>query len=135
MRPRSFLDLAREAALSNTEAHWRGVVIHAYYALFLECRDALVRWGRSVPQRDAHGQVRLTFVYSRDQQIKDIGTALDELSPARAHASYMMSPGPLFSSSSQPLRLLQRATAALALLDAIDADPARRGAAVASLPP
>jgi hypothetical protein len=45
MRGREFLELARELPASGTAPrHWRAVIIHAYYALFLECREAMSRW-------------------------------------------------------------------------------------------
>lgn len=135
MQARQFLDLAREVARGNTEAHWRGVVIHGYYALLLDCRDALNRWGRVIPQRDLHRQVRLLFTFAKDPDLKTIGQKLERLSEARAHASYRMAPGSRFSTNVLALSLLQDAANALALLDAIDADPVRHGAAVASLPP
>jgi hypothetical protein len=46
-----------------------------------------------------------------------------------------MAPRTVFASDVEANKLIRQAADALALLDAIDADPARRAAAVASLPP
>ncbi len=135
MRGRDFLSLAREVVRGNTEAHWRGGVIHAYYGLLLECRDALERWGRRVPHRDVHRLVRLTLVCARDADVKSVGYTLERLGPHRAYANYQMATRPDFSSRRQPRQWVQEAADALALLDAIDGDPARRAAGIASLPP
>jgi hypothetical protein len=136
MRGRAFLELAREVVKGNTERHWRGATVHAYYALLLECRDALVRWGRPAPrQQSIHTVVRLTFDRATNKDLRGIGDALNSLSQGRSKASYDLSALPMFSRPKEAHGYIQRSADALALLDAIEADPARRGAAIASLPP
>ncbi len=77
MRGSEFLDLARELLASGTSPrHWRAVVIHAYYALLLECRDAMTRWGLpAIPRQQLHAQVRLRLIYASDVDLKRIGDA------------------------------------------------------------
>jgi hypothetical protein len=136
MQGRAFLDLAREVLRGATEAHRRGAVIHAYYALLLESRDALASWGRPAPPGPGvHAHVRLRLTYSPDQDLKQIGMTLDQLVRERNAASYDLRPLPAFSSPAVPAGLVQQAANGLALLDAIDGDPSRRAAAIASLPP
>jgi hypothetical protein len=135
VRDRDFLDVARHDATGATEAYWRGAVIHAYYALFLECRDALVRWGRPPqPRQNVHAQVRLCLAYAHNPELQRIADSLDVVVRGRDKASYDLTSSQ-FHSVSVALNAIWRATDALALLDAIDADPARRAAAIASLPP
>jgi hypothetical protein len=120
----------------SAEQHWRGTVIHAYYGLMLECRDALSRWGRPVPpHQNVHHHVPQTFVFASERTVKDIGLALEKLGPARNRASYDLRALLEFALDVEAWKLLGRALNALALLDAIEADPARLAAAIASLPP
>ncbi len=80
MQGRAFLMVAQQLSMSTTEAHWRGAAIHAYYALILECREALEGWGRVVPPRtNLHSFVRLQFVYAADADLNQISDALDRL--------------------------------------------------------
>jgi hypothetical protein len=136
MRGRAFLVLADEVVKGSDEQHWRGAVIHAYYGLMLECREALVRWGRPVPPRyNVHQHVKQTFLFASQREVKDIGFALEDLLEARNWASYDLAARPEFASDANALAWARRARVALASLDAIEADPARLAAAVASLPP
>src|SRR5438874_10431711 len=137
MPGREFLELARELLASGTlPRHWRAIIIHAYYALLLECRDTMGRWGLPpVSRLQVHAQVRLRLVYSRDSDLRDIGNTLEVLNKHRNWASYDLRSLPIFASVAQARQDLKDASDALALLDAIDTDPARRAAAVASIHP
>jgi hypothetical protein len=123
----------------NTEAHWRVASVNAYYALFLDCREALTRWAISLPPHsNVHASVRLRFTYASSAELKSLGDDLEQLGWLRNKASYDLSflaAQKSFSSAAKAADAIQRAADALALLDAIEADPARRAAAVASFPP
>ena len=134
MQGRAYLDLARELLLGGTEAHRRGAVGRAYYALFLECRDALFRWKFKIPPRDnVHAFVRLRFTYAQNKDLKKIGRVLDDLVIARNRADNDLSALSFFASDTYPKQAVQDAADALALLDAIEADPARRAAAIVAI--
>jgi hypothetical protein len=137
MQGREFLALAQELLGTGTQpCHWRAAIIHAYYALMLECREAMTRWGLPrLSRQQVHAQVRLRLQYATDQDLKDIGSALENLGIHRNLASYDVRALPLFASAAVARKDEQQATAALALLDAIDADPARRMAAAGSIRP
>jgi hypothetical protein len=136
MAGRGFLEVARELAAGPTPYHWRTAVVNAYYALFLECRDALSAWGFALPPRDnAHAWVRLRCTYATDADLKRIGDALDKLVKRRNPASYDLRSLPLFSTSTVAYEAIQQTTNALAVLDSIHGDPVRRAAARAAIRP
>ena len=134
MDGRAFLDLARELVIGKTEVHWRGAAGRAYYALMLECREALRRWGFTVPPGPGvHGFVRLRYFTANDPDLRQIGRVLERLGKLRNVADYELAAVPSFVSNSKAQLAIADATDALALLDQIDADPARRSAAVAAI--
>jgi hypothetical protein len=133
---RDFLPVAQELAAGTTEPHWRAAVGRAYYALFLEAREALLRWGVAPPPRqNAHPFVRLKFTYATDPDLQRIGDALDQLIQWRNQADYNLASAALFASNANAVQAIGIAENAIALLDSIEADPARRTKAIASLPP
>ncbi len=135
MQGRGFLVAGRRLAAAPTEGDWRGAVMVAYYALFLECREALRRWGKVFPrQANVHHAVRTYFTYATESALKDIGDTLERLGQLRSKASYEESPQPPFAGGTS-VRAVRQATDTIARLDAIEADPVRRAAAIASLPP
>jgi hypothetical protein len=136
MQGRAFLDVARDLLPKAAEPHWRATVIHAYYALMLECRDALARWSIAIPlHQNVHSAVRLHFLYASDPDLKEIGSKLDDWGRHRNDASYNLNYQRKFTTNTVPQKGINEVAAALALLDAIDAAPTRRAAAIASFPP
>jgi hypothetical protein len=67
--------------------------------------------------------------------MKDIGNTLERLGRRRNDASYDLLILGSFASDVLAHKCIRQGADALALLDAIEADPARLAAAIASLPP
>ena len=136
MDGRALLDVSRELAAGSTEAHWRSSVGRAYHALLHEVLGALGRWGFALPPRDkVHTFARLKFVYATDPDLKRIGLTLESLGRLRNVADYQLGTSGSFVSSRSSASALNDAESAIALLDAIEADPARRAGAVRTIPP
>lgn len=134
MRGREYLELAREIVGGGTERHWRGASGRACYALFLEGREALTRWGFvPAPRDNVHHFVRLHFLFPSDADLKKIGYSLDHLRRLRTLADYDLSVVRAFTSTTAANDAIQKAGDSLALLDAIEADPARQAAAIAAI--
>jgi hypothetical protein len=133
---RDLFDVARELAAGSSEAHWRSSVGRAYYALLHEVLGTLRRWGFSLPPRDkVHTFPRLKLVYSTDPDLKRIGLTLEALGRLRNAADYQLSLSGPFVSARIAVQALADAEADVPLLDALEADPTRRAAAVGSIPP
>jgi hypothetical protein len=136
MQGRDFLELARELLAGTFPRHRRGVIIHAYYALLLECRETMARWGIPAPPRQqAHAQIRLRLIFAGDPTVKGIGYKLERLGQYRNLASYDLRALPMFASAKEAQEAVQNASDGIALLDTIDVDPVRRAAAIASIKP
>lgn len=134
MRGKRYLDLAREILSGGTEVHWRGATGRAYYALMLECRDALARWGFTpLPQGNVHHFVRTRFSGPADPSLNLISRRLAVLAKVRNLADYDLGSLPEFSSSSVADDLVREAEYGLLLLDHIESDPALLAAAVAAI--
>jgi hypothetical protein len=129
-----FLDVARQLTGGATEGHWRTAVGRSYYALMLEAREALRRWGFVTPRGEqAHRFVRLRFDFPADPDLRKIGLALENLGRRRNAADYELQPSQLFGSGAASNVAVSDAATAIALLDQIDAVPARRAAAVSAI--
>jgi hypothetical protein len=124
MQGRTYLDLAREVVTGGDELHWRGATIHAYYALVLECRDTLRRWGVIIPRTQiVHTSVRLRLLYATNADLNRIARELDWMGKRRNNASYDMSLMSHFTSDRVAQNAITSASDMLALLDAIDGAP------------
>jgi hypothetical protein len=96
----------------------------------------LQRWGFSLPPRDkVHTFARLKLVSATDPDLKRIGLTLEALGRLRNAADYQLSTSGPFVSARIAVSALGNSEAGILLLDAIEADPARRTAAVGSIPP
>ncbi|HEV3448967.1 MAG TPA: hypothetical protein VG099_30300 [Gemmataceae bacterium] len=102
MEGRAFLDVAERLVLGSTEADWRSAAGRAYYAVMLECRAALRRWGFTIPKGEqVHRFVRLRFLYASDTDLKTVAHRLEQVGLLRNQSDYELeSPGP-FASDSQ----------------------------------
>lgn len=134
MDGRDFLDVARRLVTGAMEADRRTAAGRAYYALFLEARDALERWGLGpVGRVQIHNFVRLKFTLAGDVDCKQIGRVLDKLGQLRNYADYQVIRSGPFASSARSTVAVRDAEDCIVLLDQVDGDPARRAAAVAAI--
>jgi hypothetical protein len=140
MYGRAFLGSARDLLARPSEPNWRSAAGRAYYALLHEARAALDRWGFPLPPReDLHRFVRLSLSYAAHPDVRQVADTLDWLSRLRNEADYRLAAPGSFASDRRATQAVDSAQAAVDLLDQVEADPARRAAAVAairaSLPP
>lgn len=137
MDGRAFLDVARELVGGATEAHRRAAAGRAYYALMLEARELLGRWGLSGPPRDGvHAFVRLRLLYSDDPGLKQVGLTLERLGRLRNDADYQLTdPRRQFPRTGTVEAAVRDAGKAIALLDDVEQDGIRRAAAIESIRP
>ena len=136
MDGRALLDVARELAAGSSEPHWRSSVGRSYYALLHEVLGTLQRWGFSLPPRDkVHTFAPLKLIYATERDLKRIGLMLEALGRLRNTADYQLSLSGPFVSAKIAVSALADAEATVVLLDALEANPARRAAALGSIPP
>jgi hypothetical protein len=103
--------------------------------LLHEVLGTLQRWGFCLPPRDkVHTFARLKLVYTTDPDLKWIGLTLEALGRLRNAADYQLSTSGPFLSARIAASALADSEAAILLVDAIEADSARRQAAVGSIP-
>ncbi len=135
MDGRAFLEVARELTPGGTEAHRRTAAGRAYYALMLEARELLARWGISPAPRDSvHHSVRLKMLSSADPDLRQVGLTLERLGRLRNDADYDLSdPRRRFRISGPVEAAVRDSGAAILLLEEVDADNTRRTAAIASM--
>ena len=136
MDGRALLDVVPELAAGSSEPHWRSSVGRTSYALLHKVLGILRRWGFSLPPRDkVYTFARLKLVYATDPDLKRIGLTLEALGRLRNVADHQLSPSGPFGSAKIAVSALTDAEVAIVLLDAIEADPARRTSAAGSIPP
>src|SRR5436309_1261278 len=132
MNGRDFLNVARAAVEDAAEEWQRTAAGRTYYALFLECRDAIERWGFAPASiHQAHSAIRNRLPSTNHADLKFLGRALTALFDVRAHADYDIAV-PLVPAFQLELNI-DLANAGIALLDELEDDDAKRAAVIAAL--
>ena len=133
MRGRDFIDTAVRLSTGNTEADYRTAISRAYYGLFIECRDALLRWGFVFAPRNSHREVQRHLTFPKNTDVNDIGDLLTFLSARRNSSDYDTTNPRHPQTSAAAADAAARSANGVALLDALDSDPARRAQAIADI--
>jgi hypothetical protein len=128
------LNSARHLLTIPSEENRRSASGRAYYALLHEGRVFLDRWGFPIPLRETiHSFVRLRFTFAANADLKRIGQAVEQFNWLRNLGDYHLASPGRFASDRDTVWAVTIAQDSIDLLDAIDADPARRAAAIAAI--
>jgi hypothetical protein len=134
MDGRAFLAVARWLVTENDEAWLRTSAGRAYYALFLEARDALSRWGFGpIPEFQVHSSVRQFFERKGMSDLNLIAIRLRELQLLRNGADYHNDELRSFASPYAIEQAIDGAAEAIDVLLQIDSEAGRRDAAIAAI--
>jgi hypothetical protein len=100
----------------------------------LEARDRFARWGLSIPPRDkAHHALRHRLLVPKDSDLNTVSRDLETLARLRNQADYDNAAPGDFASDTRTAEAIQKATDAIAILDAVAADTPRRAAVIAAI--
>ncbi len=134
MDGREFLDAAQHLLSLPKEVNWRSAVSRLYLAVLHEARAALDRWGFPLPaQVDIHDFVLLRFRSVTSMDLLRVWEALRRLVSFVEEADFALATVRLFADATEVSKHLVLAQVAIALLDQIDSDPARRAAAIGDI--
>src|SRR6266478_4176460 len=90
MRPRHFLDFAAQLAESSGLAAFRSAISRAYYAVFNEAEEFLLRMGFYPPKKDYHIILQRRLLISGDKELEKMGSDLGDFHLKRIRADYKM---------------------------------------------
>jgi hypothetical protein len=130
---RDFLDTADRLSKLSAESDWRSAASRSYYAVYLECREALIQWGFSFPIRASHLEVSRRFAFPKNNDLNQIAALFQNLSSLRNKADYDLGSSGSFATPSQSTNSVAQGRAAIKLLDSLSADAARRAQAIADI--
>ena len=125
MTGRDFVNTADHLSTRTAESDWRSAVSRAYYAVYLECREAMRRWGLTISVRGSHRDVGQRLSAPANADLNLIARTFDHLASLRNKADYELATIPAFASAVKAKAAVSDARKAIALLDALEADPAR----------
>jgi hypothetical protein len=134
MDGRAFLDAVRYLLAAPSEVNRRAAAGPLYCAMLNEARDALERWGFVVPgQADVHNFVFPRFYSAANSDLIRVGDVLKRVKEYRDLADDSRSPPTVFADNNEVNKWLTLVEFDIALLDQIEADPARRAQAIADV--
>jgi hypothetical protein len=134
MDGRTFLDAARHLLAADTEPTRRAMAAPLYYAALHEARVALDRWGFvPAPGEDLDKFVLERFDCGPHYDLIRVVDVLERLDHFYEEAFQQVSSVGTFADNQRATHMLYLAEVGIDLLDQIEADPARRAAAVAAI--
>jgi hypothetical protein len=134
MDGRTFLDAARHLLAADTEPTRRAMAAPLYYAALHEARVALERWGFvPAPGEDVGRFVVARFGCGPHPDLLRVEGVLHRLDEFYDEAFGQLSTVGNFADNWHARHMLSLAEVGIDLLDQIEADPARRAAAVAAI--
>ena len=86
-----------------------------------------------IPQRSSHRDVHQHLTFPNNADLTKLASTFSNLSSSRNKADYDLAPHNIFATSNPAVDAVRETRSVLALLDAIDADPARRAQAIADI--
>ncbi len=134
MDGRAFLGSAQRLLTAPNEANWRSAAGRLYIAMLQEAKEALGRWGFPLSaQDDIHLFVLSRFGSAPNFDLLRVEDVLKRLGQFSRDADYFLGSPGAFLDAREVSHMQALAQVGIDLLDQIEADAARRTAAIVNI--